>query len=329
MSKYLFLTGLWFMWLLVGAVVLPESLQARATVEVHIGPEHTVLTPRIMLGDIATIEVLEPQAASLAQAIKQIDLGPAPNPGESFVLTRDEMENRISAARLILTDTLWDMPHEVLLNGPESLVTDEQLKDLIVEYLSQTEPYQSGVFEIISLNFNAIPPLPPEELTLRFVPQNSANPSYISGYIHFIANTRTIFRLRVTGQVDLSAEALVATRNLSRGHVLSEGDITMAMVPYAQTKESLSDAAMAHGYTLKMNLSAGEVLKARQLTRSIIVRRGETVTIIASKGALKITAAGQARQDGALGDTISVTNLSSQKTISARIIGPSQVEILF
>ncbi|MDR1111563.1 MAG: flagella basal body P-ring formation protein FlgA [Deltaproteobacteria bacterium] len=42
-----------------------------------------------------------------------------------------------------------------------------------------------------------------------------------------------------------------------------------------------------------------------------------------------MTALGLARQDGALGQTISIVNQDSKKTISAKVIGPSLVEVVF
>jgi flagella basal body P-ring formation protein FlgA len=42
-----------------------------------------------------------------------------------------------------------------------------------------------------------------------------------------------------------------------------------------------------------------------------------------------VTATGQAKQDGALGETIAIINLSSKKTVAGRVTGPNQVEIIF
>ncbi|MDR1921702.1 MAG: flagellar basal body P-ring formation chaperone FlgA, partial [Candidatus Adiutrix sp.] len=156
-----------------------------------------------------------------------------------------------------------------------------------------------------------------------------ANPASLSGYIHFIVGGRSVSRARVAAQIDLSVPAVVAARPLSRGHVLAEGDLRLGQVPFAQAKEALTDPAAPLGSALKFNVAAGEVVGESHLTKSMIVRRGEAVTMIARQGGLKVTAAGQARQDGALGDVISVTNLSSKKNVSARIIGPHTVEIIF
>jgi flagella basal body P-ring formation protein FlgA len=63
------------------------------------------------------------------------------------------------------------------------------------------------------------------------------------------------------------------------------------------------------------------------LVRKPTVRRGDTVTIVAESSLLRITDLGKAKQDGAVGDYITVLNLRSKKVITAQITGPEQVAV--
>jgi flagella basal body P-ring formation protein FlgA len=58
-----------------------------------------------------------------------------------------------------------------------------------------------------------------------------------------------------------------------------------------------------------------------------MVKRGEMVTITASKGTLTVTARGLAQENGAEDDTIRVKNINSQKEIFCRVTAPSSVEV--
>jgi flagella basal body P-ring formation protein FlgA len=129
--------------------------------------------------------------------------------------------------------------------------------------------------------------------------------------------------------VDLRLPAVVAVRDLPRGHVLGEEDLSESHVAHAQAKGALTSIGAALGQTLKTNVRTGAPIRDRDLATTAMVQKGEIVTIIAQSGGMRITATGQARQDGGLGQTISVVNQDSKKTIPAKVIGPGMVEVVF
>ncbi len=300
-----------------------------AQVSVAMAPENTVSGPRILLGDVAFIDILVPEASSLAAALGRIDLGPAPEAGQTETISRSELEARLKASRLDLTEVVWSLPEELVLTGQGQSLNEKTLAEVLEKYLAETEPYRSGHYSLERVNFSSLPTLPPGELSYHFEPGSSSNPAYLTGTFFFAVDGRQLARSRVTAQVDLSVEAVVAVRDLPKGHILAEEDLSLTLVPYSQAKDALNDPALAVGATLKNKLRAGEAVKERSLGKSLMVRRGEMVSIIAQAGGLKVSASGQARQDGALGETITVTNLDSKKNINARVIGPSTVEVIF
>ena len=310
-------------------IILGAAPLQAAVVSVVIPPENTVAGPRILLGDVASINVLTPAGGDLARALAQIDLGPAPNAGQEVVLRRGQLEQRLTASRLNLSDAAWSLPEELRLTGQGQSLSEDILRLALEKYLSETEPYRSGNYQIINLNFSSLPTLPPGRAGYRFVAQSSSNPAYLAGNFFFAVDGKEVARARVTAQIDLNVEALVAVRSMPKGHILSETDLSLSMIPYGQAKGALTDPALATGATLKTNLGPGDPIRDRNLTKSIMVRRGEVVTIVAQQGTLKVTASGQAKQDGALGDTITIMNLNSKKTVTGKIIGPSLVEIIF
>ncbi|UQZ89707.1 flagella basal body P-ring formation protein FlgA [Deltaproteobacteria bacterium Smac51] len=315
--------------LIMLALWLAASPALAAVVSVVMPPENTVVGDKILLGDVAHIDVLNPQGEELAAALRQVELGPAPAAGEEVLLRRTQIEQRLVASKLNLSEADWSVPQEVRLTGRGQTLSEESLRMALEQYLAETEPYRSGKYSLINAHFGHLPVLPPGRVTYRFVPQSSSNPAYLAGNFFFSVDGRETARARVTAQVDLSILAVVAARPMSRGHVLNEDDVSLSMAPYAQAKGALTDPAMVVGNALKANLNAGDPIRDRNLTKSLMVRRGDMVTILAQQGGLKVSASGQARQDGSLGDTISVTNLNSKKNIAGRVIGPNMVEIVF
>lgn len=313
---------------LFGFVMASAPIYA-ASVNVTIADEKTVPGPRVSLGEVADFRVLNQAGTALAEQLSRIDIGPAPGPGQAVTLRRGQLEQRLNASGLNLAEAAWSLPLELRLVGQGQALSEDVLRGALENYLADMEPYRSGRFELAGVNFGQLPALPSGRAAYRFVPQSSSNPTHLTGTFFFAVDGQEVGRCRVTAQIDLYVPALVASKGLARGRALSPDDLSLSMIPYAQSKGTLPTADLAVGNTLKNNLAAGEPVRDRNLTKSLVVRRGDMVTIIARQGGLRVTAAGQAKQDGALGETISVVNVNSKKTISARVIGPNQVEIVF
>jgi len=303
---------------------------AVALVSVTVPPEKTVAGDRLLLGEVAFIEVLDLAGRDLAEALGRVDLGPAPAPGRSAVLRRDEIKKTLLASGLDLRSATWNLPSELKVTaGENAAVGEAELKAALEKYLAAMEPYQSGRFELVSLNIAPPPLLAPGPVTFRFQPQGSSNPVNISGHFIFNQNNRDVGRSRVTAQVDLSVPVLVAARALPRGRELAAEDLSLALLPYNQARGALNDPDQALGATLKTALAAGAPLRERSLAQSFLVRNGDIVILIARQGNLNVTTPGEAKADGALGDIITVMNQSSKKNVRGRIVGPGRVEVVF
>ncbi|MDR2353624.1 MAG: flagellar basal body P-ring formation chaperone FlgA [Deltaproteobacteria bacterium] len=298
-----------------------------AGVTVVFPKENTVSGPRILLGDIANVAPDDDPA--LASLLEALDLGPSPAPGENLVLRRQQLESRLITSGAPINNVRWVIPETVTLKGRGNTVAANQIQEIVADYLSRTEPYSSGRYEILRISYASLPALPEGEITSRFAPQPSSNPVYLGGTIYFSLNQKEIARVRVTCQINLETEAVVAARDLSRGHVLTLEDLSLSYAPFTSSKGAFTEVSRAVGLTLKVSLRAGTPVRERDLVKTALVYKGETVTIIAQSGGLKVTALGQAKQDGALGETIYVINQDSKKTIPAKVIAPGQVEVVF
>jgi flagella basal body P-ring formation protein FlgA len=71
------------------------------------------------------------------------------------------------------------------------------------------------------------------------------------------------------------------------------------------------------------------VLRATLVEFPPLVKRGDVVMIIAETQGFKITALGQVKKKGALGDRIPVVNFDSKKVLYARVLDSNTVKIEF
>jgi flagella basal body P-ring formation protein FlgA len=74
------------------------------------------------------------------------------------------------------------------------------------------------------------------------------------------------------------------------------------------------------------NLPAGQILRQADLRPRPFVRQGEPVELCLRRGAVVVTVRACARQDGGLGQVVSVRNEVSGQLVAARVTGPGQVE---
>ena len=133
----------------------------------------------------------------------------------------------------------------------------------------------------------------------------------------------------VTLRLKLYQDVFVASRDLKRYTVLSEGDFIIQEKDvtgqkYLPSPEiSFSDEQ----YRLKANLSANEILLVNHFEKVPLVKIGSRVEAIFVKSNVEISFPATAREDGRLGEVIRITR-EDKRILNAEIISPSQVKIV-
>jgi flagella basal body P-ring formation protein FlgA len=137
-------------------------------------------------------------------------------------------------------------------------------------------------------------------------------------------------RLRITTVIDRDTPVVVARRDLERGAVLGKADLG---VEYRPLRSLPNDAATTPDGVVAKQLtrpvSAGAVLRAGLLAEVPVVSRGTQVSLVAMRGALRITTPGIVREDGGAGQMVSVVNPASGKVVNGRVIDGKTVEVMF
>ena len=158
----------------------------------------------------------------------------------------------------------------------------------------------------------------------------SANGKTWTIVFNFYKNGNFIKKLGVVCRLELFADIVVAKAALKRGSV-----ITREMLDIARREISLpaddfcTEIAQATGQQAKRTIRARGVLRKSDMEAPPTIRSGEIVMIVADNGNIKITARGIAKSDGAMGETIPVLSLRSNKKIHARVIGGGTVRVTF
>ena len=120
---------------------------------------------------------------------------------------------------------------------------------------------------------------------------------------------------------------LVAVRDIPSRTVLTPADVTLDRREVLRLDEVISEAGYVAGLETKRPVTAGSVLTKSALGRPQAVKAGGNVIIVSRAGAVTVRATGQALQSGAVGDVIRVRNLSSGKSLLARIESETTVVV--
>ena len=85
----------------------------------------------------------------------------------------------------------------------------------------------------------------------------------------------------------------------------------------------------ATGKIMAVSIRPNTEITRNMLKELMPVKKGKMVHIILDNGAMKIMAMGLSEEDGAEGAIVKVRNITSSKTIYARVIGQSKVKVDF
>ena len=136
------------------------------------------------------------------------------------------------------------------------------------------------------------------------------------------------WRIHVTGRIDIFEKVVVLTRSLARGErltpdmlALRERNTATLQYGYFRTPREVA------GRIARRALAAGTVLTPGNVAAPVLVKRGERVTLVATRGAVSVRMQGEALRDGSLGDRVQVRNLRSKRVVEGEVVARGVVKM--
>lgn len=108
---------------------------------------------------------------------------------------------------------------------------------------------------------------------------------------------------------------------------LSASDFAEAAMPPASAHGALGLHDVA-GMEVARRLASGSIVRASDIIRPQLVRRGEAVTIVVRQGTLVISTLGRALTSGAAGAGVRVVTASTSRTLDGIVDGPGAVRVV-
>lgn len=136
------------------------------------------------------------------------------------------------------------------------------------------------------------------------------------------------WRMFLPVSITITGDAIVAARPLSRGERLTESALsTDSVVVNSIRRGAVTREDQLVGMEMRRGVNAGTVFTPDLLLTPAAIERGDHVIISARSGNFSVNSRGKALASGGIGEQVLVENLSSSRTIRARVTAPGHVEI--
>lgn len=307
------------------AVLLVATAGQARTLEAHsygkiIQVDHcTVPGETVTLGDVATVELPDPEFAASLEAV---ELTRAPAYGSTVELSQNYLVVKLKQHYGNLDDILIGGARTTTVQRAGATVTQADLQDAVEQYIYRETNADPNLMEIVPRGREQSIGVPEGDIDIRVYP----NGSRLRGNVSFRAEIRVDGALVTTASTNVFirqyAWCVVADKNIQAGDALTSDnlDIQKTDITYSSsTDDMLMDLEPVEGMVARQFIYAGRLIEPDMAGNPTLVQNGAKVSLLVQVGHVQVSAHGIAKQKGGKGDTIRVLNLASDKLVQGII----------
>lgn len=221
----------------------------------------------------------------------------------------------------------YSQVHAADLTLPEELIgaTEGFLEFMVEDYLERSEITARHEIQVNPLDPRLRLAACDSDLT-----QSLESPAQPVGRVTVRVSCEgsTPWTVFVPAQVRIFRPVVVVKTALRRDSIIGAGDVALVEQNVSLLNRGyVTEVEQVIGRKLTRATRTDQVVTPAMLQLAEAVRRGDQVVISARSGGINVRMQGEALSGGTLGQQISVRNLTSQRVIRARVVGPGQVEV--
>jgi flagella basal body P-ring formation protein FlgA len=317
-----------FLSIICGLMESTREVNAADVTRIRILPNVQINDEEILLGEIAGIKGDDPL---LVQKLNSIVVAKSPLPGGSRTLENQVFKMRLKQSGIDLSQLVLNIPAKVVVARNCIEVSRERIKALVSDFIEKNilKDHVDGRIKDIQVA-NGLQ-LPNGRITFKITPPpNRDLLGKIPFSVHFDVNGKFYKRVWATATVELMSEVVITKKPVGRHKPITEDDVELLKMDLTKLPSGvITDLEAVLGKRTIRSIGAKTVLRANLLELPPLVKRGDVVVIIAESGGLKITALGQVKKTGRLGENIPVMNYDSKKILYGRVMDSSTVKVEF
>ena len=295
--------------------------------DLRVKPATTVRGLHVTVGDLCEITPTNAQTLS----ISQLRFGPAPMNGFSRAVTRADLIQSLVANGVQLQTVTVSGSDEVLVQGVAIDVPQQDMLDAATTSLQALLTVEGGDVEIEEPRRVRYVKAPPgrvsQDLRAR-VRGNKSNLTSAVVDVEIIVDGEIFKTVPLRYKLQRFQQVLKTTGTVAKDQPLGPENITLSREPMAQaTGMFLGDMDQVAGMCARRNLRANQRLTLGDIAPPALIHRGDIVTVVLTRGRVKVTAKAIADEDAPLAGRIRLTNMSSRTQLTGTVYGPGLVLI--
>lgn len=321
---------LWYALFFLFAAFVPPGIApeiaAAGSARIQIPASVAIDDEDILLGRIAEIQGDDPL---LIDKLSTTVIGRLPLPGQTREFEADFLKTRLKQNGCDLSELVFLMPPKILVTRNSIEISKEKMETIVSDYILQNLADTQGDAEIKDIQVTESLQLPKGNIRYRVIsPRNSDLMGKVLFSIDFDVDGKFQKRVWATATIEVSADVVVTTKPLGRLKLITEDDIRVQKMDLAKLpSDVITDPEAILGKRTKRAIGEQTALRADHLELPPLVNRGDMVVIIAESEGLRITARGQVKKKGRLGERIPVINFDSKKVLYALVIDAHTVKV--
>ncbi len=307
---------------------MPDCLYAEGVTSIKVYERTFVEEDEILLGKIAGIKGKDPV---LINKLRKIVIGRSPLPGKSRYIGREYIKLRLKQNDIDLLNLTLKVPGKIKVSRSFVEISREEIEKIVLDYIYGKEFWDENNARIINIQITKLPLLPKKRITYKVIPPKVMNQmGTIPLSVLFFVDGEFYKKVKATVKIKIFKEVVVTKKPLGRYRTITQDDVHMQKKDITNLpSDIITNYKDVLGKRVRRNIWAKVVLRAEYIEFPPLVKRGDTVLIVAESEKMKITALGEVRKSGRRGERVKVINLNSNKKIFARVIDENTVKVDF
>lgn len=273
--------------------------------------------------------------ASWWKLLEGIDLGKAPSVGnDKFIASnslRSYLEQLLSSQGFDPASVSIELPPgQVIIKARPNGISKAEIEAMCRKYILEHAPWKPEDMDIQSFTLSGMLDVPDGQVS--HVIEANPNERYVGNVIlsiHLLVDGKKKRTLKAAGKVQLHQEVVVASRPMRRNETVGESDVQMQRFNVGDAPDRYaSNIDQVVGKRLLRDTGQYQPVLTGDLDTPHVLKKGAAVTIVYEQPGLRVSARGQAREDGKAGNTIRVLNTQTNKTVVCEIVDGSTVKAI-
>ena len=313
---------------LVFIVFSHADVAPAAETSIRLVEKAVVEGPQIHLRDIGRISSADPR---LGQKLDDLVVAKAPQPGQSRQISADYLRLRLKQMDLAPETIVLTGSDQVQVSRDSIEVSEKEIAKIVDDFIRTNRIWGDAAVTVKDLQVSADRALPKGSTTYRIVPPDHMRSlSTLPLAIVFDVDGSFQKTIRANVKIEAMAPVVITAKPIGRLKPISEDDLKIQVTDLAGLPTGvITEIDDIIGKRARRNIQAGEFLRSDLIEMPPLVKRGDMVVIVAETEGLKVTAIGEVKSAGRLGERVKVVNLDSDKRLSARVVDNKTVKVEF